>query len=115
MKSATTIGIDLAKNSFSLYGVDDKGKTVLSRTLTRAGVVRFFANLPSCLVGMEACASSDYWARTIESLGHEVRRIHPQYVKAYLLGAKNDTNDAAAICEAVQRPALCAAQIPGAD
>lgn len=104
MKSATTIGIDLAKNSFSVYGVDDKGKTVLSRTLTRAGVVRFFANLPSCLVGMEACASSDYWARTIESLGHEVRRIHPQYVKAYLLGAKNDTNDAAAICEAVQRP-----------
>lgn len=54
MKSATTIGIDLAKNSFSVYGVDDKGKTVLSRTLTRAGVVRFFANLPSCLVGMEA-------------------------------------------------------------
>lgn len=53
---------------------------------------------------MEACASSEYWARTIESLGHEVRRIHPRYVKAYLLGAKNDANDAAAICEAVQRP-----------
>ena len=81
MKSATTIGIDLAKNSFSVYGVDDKGKTVLSRTLPRAGVVRFFANLPSCLVGMEACASSDYWARTIESLGHEVRRIHG-YIRA---------------------------------
>lgn len=55
---------------------------------------------------MEACASSEYWARTIESLGHEVRRIHPRYVKAYLLGAKNDANDAAAICEAVQRPDL---------
>ena len=104
MKPVTTIGIDLAKNSFSVYGVDAKGKPVLSRTLSRAGVVRFFANLPSCLVGMEACSGSEYWARTIESLGHEVRRIHPRYVKAYLLGAKNDTNDAAAICEAVQRP-----------
>ena len=104
MKTVTTIGIDLAKNSFSVYGVDAQSKPVLSRTLSRASVVRFFANLPSCLVGMEACASSEYWARTIESLGHEVRRIHPRYVKAYLLGAKNDANDAAAICEAVQRP-----------
>jgi len=104
MKPVTTIGIDLAKNSFSVYGVDAKGKPVLSRTLRRTGVVRFFANLPSCLVGMEACSGSEYWARTIESLGHEVRRIHPRYVKAYLLGAKNDANDAAAICEAVQRP-----------
>jgi len=104
MKAITTIGIDLAKNSFTVYGVNAKGKTVLQRTLTRSGVVRFFANLPSCLVGMEACASSEYWARTIESLGHEVKRIHPTYVKAFLLGTKNDANDAAAICEAVQRP-----------
>ena len=104
MKTVTTIGIDLAKNSFSVYGVDAKGKPVLQRTLTRAGVIRFFANLPECLVGMEACASSEYWARTIESMGHTVRRIHPRYVKAFLLGAKNDINDAAAICEAVQRP-----------
>ena len=104
MKAITTIGIDLAKNSFSIYGVNAKGRPVLQRTLSRSGVVRFFANLPACLVGMEACASSEYWARTIESLGHEVRRIHPRYVKAYLLGAKNDANDAAAICEAVQRP-----------
>ena len=104
MKTITTIGIDLAKNSFSVYGVNAKGTPVLHRTLSRAGVVRFFAHLPTCLVGMEACASSEYWARVIESLGHEVRRIHPRYVKAYLLGAKNDTNDAAAICEAVQRP-----------
>ena len=60
MKAITTIGIDLAKNSFSIYGVDAKGKNVLQRTLTRSGVVRFFANLPECLVGMEACASSEY-------------------------------------------------------
>jgi len=104
MKTITTIGIDLAKNSFSVYGVNAKGTPVLHRTLSRAGVVHFFTHLPSCLVGMEACASSEYWARVIESLGHEVRRIHPRYVKAYLLGAKNDANDAAAICEAVQRP-----------
>ena len=104
MRTVTTIGIDLAKNSFSVYGVNAKGTPVLRRTLSRAGVVRFFTLLPTCLVGMEACASSEYWARVIESLGHEVRRIHPRYVKAYLLGAKNDTNDAAAICEAVQRP-----------
>jgi transposase len=104
MKTITTIGIDLAKNSFSVYGVSAKGTPVLHRTLSRANVVSFFAHLPSCLVGMEACASSEYWARVIESLGHEVRRIHPRYVKAYLLGEKNDANDAAAICEAVQRP-----------
>ena len=104
MKNITTIGIDLAKNSFSVYGVDAQGKPVLQRTLSRSGVVRFFANLPECLVGMEACSSSEYWGRTIESLGHTVRRIHPKYVKAYLVGAKNDANDAAAICEAVQRP-----------
>ena len=106
MKTITTIGIDLAKNSFSVYGVNAKGAPVLHRTLSRANVVNFFAHLPSCLVGMEACASSEYWARVIESLGHEVRRIHPRYVKAYLLGAKNDANDAAAICEAVQRPKM---------
>lgn len=106
MKTITTIGIDLAKSSFSVYGVDAKGKCVLQRTLARKGVLVFFAKLPACLVGMEACASSEYWARALESLGHTVRRIHPRYVKAYLLGAKNDANDAAAICEAVQRPAM---------
>lgn len=106
MNVVTTIGIDLAKNSFSVYGVNAAGKRVVQRTLTRAGVTPFFANLPECLVGMEACASSEYWARTFESMGHTVRRIHPRYVKAFLLGAKNDANDAAAICEAVQRPGM---------
>ena len=106
MKTVTTIGIDLAKNSFSVHGVNAAGKCVLRRALTRKGLIAFFANLPACLVGMEACGSSEYWARTIESMGHSVRRIHPVYVKAYLLGAKNDTNDAAAICEAVQRPTM---------
>ena len=77
MKDLTTIGIDLAKNTFQLHGVDAKGKVVLWRTLRRDQLISFFANLPPCLVGMEACASSAYWARTIESCGHMVRRIHP--------------------------------------
>jgi transposase len=79
MKTITTLGIDLAKNSFSVYGVNAKGKCVLKRTLSRSGVIRFFANLPECLVGMEACASSEYWFREIESLGHTVRRIHHKF------------------------------------
>lgn len=104
MKTVTTIGIDLAKNSFQLHGVDAKGKAVLRRTLRRDQVVLFFANLPECLVGMEACASSAYWARVIEECGHTVRRIHPKFIKPYLMADKNDANDAAAICEAVSRP-----------
>jgi transposase len=106
MKSVTTIGIDLAKNSLQLHGVDDRGRTVLRRTLKREHVVTFFANLPECLVGMEACATSAYWARVIEECGHTVRRIHPRFIKPYLMAGKNDANDAAAICEAVSRPRM---------
>lgn len=104
MKRITTIGIDLAKNSFQLHGVDANGKAVLRKTLRRDHVIPFFANLPECLVGMEACASSAYWARAIEECGHTVRRIHPRFIKPYLMADKNDANDAAAICEAVGRP-----------
>jgi len=104
MNKVTVIGIDLAKNSFQLHGVDAKAKVVLRRKLRRDQVPMFFANLPECLVGMEACGSSAYWARVIESCGHTVRRIHPRFVKPYLQADKNDANDAAAICEAVQRP-----------
>jgi transposase len=104
MKTITTIGIDLAKNTFQLHGVNARGKVVLRKTLRRDSVALFFANLPACLVGMEACATSAYWARVIESCGHTVKRIHPRFVKPYLMADKNDANDAAAICEAVQRP-----------
>ena len=111
MNISTTIGIGLAKNSFNFYDVDARGKHVLRTGLARSGVIKFFTNLPECLMGMEACTSSEYWARQIESMGHTVRRIHPRYVKAYLLGAKIDANVAAAICEAVQPEyALSAAQ-----
>lgn len=106
MKSVTTMGIDLAKNSLQLHGVDDRGRTVLKKTLKREQVVVFFANLPECLVGMEACATSAYWARVIEECGHTVRRIHPRFIKPYLMADKNDANDAAAICEAVSRPRM---------
>ncbi len=106
MKNINIIGIDLAKNSLQLHGVDTKGRVVLKKTLKREKVAKFFANLPVCLVGMEACATSAYWARVIESCGHEVRRIHPKFVKPYLISDKNDANDAAAICEAVQRPRM---------
>lgn len=106
MKTVSTIGIDLAKNSFQLHGVDATGKVVLRRTLRRDQVVLFFANLSECLVGMEACASSAYWARVIEECGHTVRRIHPKFIKPYLMADKNDANDAAAICEAVGRPRM---------
>ncbi|MHC1711720.1 MAG: IS110 family transposase [Solidesulfovibrio sp.] len=106
MKRITTIGIDLAKNSFQLHGVDANGKAVLRKTLRRDHVIPFFANLPECLVGMEACATSAYWARVIESCGHTVHRIHPRFIKPYLMADKNDANDAAAICEAVSRPRM---------
>lgn len=88
MRNVTTIGVDLAKNTFQLHGVDAHGKIVLRRTLRRDQVVTFFANLPECLVGMEACASPAYWARAIEECGHTVRRIHPRFVKPYLMADK---------------------------
>lgn len=104
MREVQTIGIDLAKHSFYVYGVDANGKKILGKTLLRGSVGLFFSNLPLCLVGMEACAGSSYWQRIIQSYGHTVKRMHPKYVKPYLVGDKNDANDARAICEAVQRP-----------
>jgi transposase len=105
MKIAT-IGLDLAKNVFQLHAADAEGRIVLRRRLRRSEVVRFFARLSPCLVGMEACAGAHHWARTIASLGHEVRLMPPAYVKAYVRRQKNDRADAAAICEAVTRPSM---------
>jgi len=100
----TTIGLDLAKNVFQVHGVDEHGKAVLRKTLKRAQVLAFFANVPTCLIGMEACAGAHYWARELAQLGHTVKLIAPQFVKPYVKGNKNDANDAEAICEAVGRP-----------
>ncbi len=102
----TTIGIDLAKTVFQVHGVDERGKAALRRTLKRSEVVRFFANLPPCLIGMEACASAHFWARRLSQLGHTVKLMAPQFVKPYVKTNKNDARDAEAICEAVSRPTM---------
>ncbi|OGT90238.1 MAG: IS110 family transposase [Gammaproteobacteria bacterium RIFOXYA12_FULL_61_12] len=100
----TTVGFDLAKNVFQAHGVDERGQVKLKKTLKRAQVLPFFANLPPCRIGMEACAGAHYWARELAKQGHEVKLIAPQFVKPYVKGNKNDANDAEAICEAVGRP-----------
>jgi len=98
------IGLDLAKHVFQVHGVDASGALVLRKQLRRGQVVAFFAALPRCLVGLEACATAHYWARELQAVGHEVRLMPAQYVKAYVKRNKNDAADAQAICEAVGRP-----------
>lgn len=102
----TTIGLDLAKNVFQVHGVNERGKTVLRKQLKRDQVVTFFANLPPCLIGIEACASAHHWARKLQALGHTVRLMAPQFVKPYVKSNKNNAADAEAICEAVSRPSM---------
>jgi transposase len=106
MNKITTIGLDLAKNVFHVVCCDEHGKVVSKKTLRRSQVLRYFANLAPCLVGMEACASAHHWARALGALGHQVKLIPPQYVKPYVRGNKNDYNDALAIAEAVIRPEM---------
>ena len=96
----------MAKTVFQVHGADGAGRPVLRRKLRRGKVLAFFAGLPSCLVGMEACAGAHYWAREIQALGHEVRLIPPQYVRPFVKTNKNDAADAEAICEAVTRPTM---------
>ncbi|MCX8566963.1 MAG: Transposase [Glomeribacter sp. 1016415] len=100
----TTVGIDLAKTWFRLHAVGKSGKTVLKKKLNRGQMIEFFANLPTCLIGMEACGSAHHWARKLQSLGHTVKLMAPQFVKPYVKTNKNDMADAEAICEAVSRP-----------
>lgn len=102
----TTLGLDLAKNLFQVHGVDERGKTVLRKQLRRDQVAAFFARLPTCLVGMEACGSAHHWARKLEGFGHTVRLMAPQFVKPFVKSNKNDAADAQAICEAVGRPSM---------
>jgi transposase len=105
MQQVSTIGLDIAKNFFQVHGADAAGQAVLRRQLRRSEVLKFFAKLPPCLVGMEACAGSHYWGREIAALGHEVRLMPPVRVKSYgKWGRKSDPLDAAACCEAVGRP-----------
>jgi transposase len=106
MGEVSTIGLDIAKSVFQVHGVDVDGAVVIRRRISRAKILEFFATLPSCLVGIEACPSAHYWGRELQTLGHTVRLMPPSYVKAYLKRSKNDANDAAAICEAVTRPSM---------
>lgn len=102
----TTVGLDLAKSIFQVHGVSEDGEVAFNQALRRAQLLAFFENLPPCLVGMEACGSSHYWARQLSKLGHEVRLIPAMYVKPYVKRGKSDAVDAAAICEAVTRPTM---------
>ena len=111
----TTIGLDIAKNVFQVHGIDGDEKVVVRKQLRRNQVLQFFDELPPCLVGLEACATSHYWARELARLGHEVRLMPAKDVKAYIKRNKNDAADAEAICEAVRRPTMRFVQIKSAD
>ena len=106
MKEITTIGLDTAKSVFQVHGVDRDHQPVVRRQLKRRQVLPFFAKLPPCLVGIEACSASRHWSRELTKLGHTVRLIPPRYVKPYVKSQKNDATDAEAICEAVTRPSM---------
>jgi len=106
MQSISTIGLDIAKSVFQVHGVDAAGQVVVRRQLRRGRVLAFFEKLPPCLVGIEACASSHYWSRELQVLGHPVRLMPPAYVKPYVKRQKNDATDAEAICEAATRPSM---------
>jgi len=100
------IGLDIAKNVFQAHGVDDKGIVVIRKRLRRPDILRFFASLPPCLIGIEACSASHHWARELIRFGHEVRLMPARYVKPYVQRGKSDALDAEAICEAVGRPTM---------
>jgi transposase len=104
MHTTTTVGLDIAKSVFQVHGVDADGNVVVRRQLKRRYVLTFFRKLTPCLVGIEACASSHYWSRELQALGHAVRLMPPTYVKPYVKRHKNDAADAETICEVVTRP-----------
>jgi transposase len=106
MSEISIVGLDLAKNVFQVHGVDASGRVVVQRQLRRGTLEKFFAQLPPCTVGMEACGSAHHWARVIGGYGHQVRLMPPAYVKPYVKRNKNDSRDAEAICEAVGRPTM---------
>jgi transposase len=106
MAEIVTVGLDIAKSVFQVHGIDAAGQVVVRRQLRRSHVLKFFAALAPCIVGVEACATSHYWSRQLKALGHSVKLMPPSYVKPYVKRQKNDMADAEAICEAVMRPTM---------
>jgi transposase len=106
MTEITRIGLDIAKGVFQVHAVNAQEQVVVRKSLRRNQLLAWFAKLPPCLIGMEACGTANHWARELTALGHTVRLVPPAYVKAYVRRNKNDAIDAAAICEAVGRPSM---------
>ncbi|UTV38129.1 IS110 family transposase [Ensifer adhaerens] len=115
MENVATIGLDIAKNVFQVYGADKDGAPLFNRKLRRTEVLGFFERLPQCLVGLEACGTAHYWARSIAEFGHDVRLIHTAYVKPFVKRGKTDAYDAQAIAEAVTRKTMRFVPIKSAD
>ena len=100
------VGIDIGKNSFHVVGLDERGAIVLRQKWSRGQVEARFANMPPCLIGMEACVGAHHLSRKLKALGHDARLMPAKYVRPYSKGQKNDFRDAEAIAEAVQRPTM---------
>lgn len=115
MKAVTVVGIDLAKQVFQIHFSDEHGNKILNKQVRRHKLLAVLRQLEPCLVGMEACGSSHHWAREIQALGHTVKLMAPQYVKAYVKTNKNDAADAEAIAEAVTRPGMRFVEIKSAE
>jgi transposase len=115
MQEITTVGVDLAKNVFSVHGVDAHGQAVLRKTVSRSKVLQLMTQLPVCRVGIEACSGAHEFARTLQALGHDARIMAPKFVVPYRKNQKNDGNDAEAICEAVGRPNMRFVPIKSAE
>jgi len=106
MTEVSIVGLDLAKRVFQVHGATADGSVAIRKKLSRGQVLAFFAEMPPCVVAMEACATAHYWAREISALGHAVRLVPPAYVKPFVKRQKNDAADAEAIAEAASRPTM---------
>lgn len=115
MGKVTTVGIDLAKNVFSVHAIDESGAVLFKRTVSRARLMPLVAQWPACLIGLEACSGAHEWARRFQAHGHTVRIMAARFVAPYRRSSKNDGNDAEAICEAVQRPSMRFVPIKSAE